>query len=240
MNNFCVELGKVVEGVDETGIHIKELWKINQDYKDVVAQKLKNQAKNHPQSELLLGFEFQSAEEDFLKSVTQKIGKVVVQNVSADYFISGQKDMDFYYKPMNISGKYDKNPEKLDYKLDINNENFTKQYPGDEFENYKECSNKDYMIPLPNKNNAQEEFQQYSTYGMKAIDSPRENKYYDNYCGDQQYEKYIRDQQNDRQYINEGQDGKDNAEENKFNKYEPIAPYNRQSSSSKYQRYFKI
>jgi hypothetical protein len=25
LNNFCVELGKVVEGVDDTGIHIKEL-----------------------------------------------------------------------------------------------------------------------------------------------------------------------------------------------------------------------
>lgn len=82
-----MELGKVVEGVDETGIHIKELWKINQDYKDVVAQKIKSQKKRSQiYKPELLNFQFQPAQEEVLKSFAKKIGSVVVQNMPQDQY----------------------------------------------------------------------------------------------------------------------------------------------------------
>lgn len=97
LNNFCVELGKVVEGVDETGIHIKELWKINQDYKDVVAQKFKDlQNPSHSKTSSMMSFEFQPAHEDILKDLAKRIGKVVTQSVPSDYYASSAGDYSHY------------------------------------------------------------------------------------------------------------------------------------------------
>ena len=107
LNNFCIELGKVVEGVDETGIHIKELWKINQDYKDVVSQKFKDlQKPSQPKSGNMKSFEFQPAHEDILRNLAKRIGKVYTQNVSSDYFVSNASDYNQASAPADP--KYDK------------------------------------------------------------------------------------------------------------------------------------
>lgn len=93
LNNFCIELGKVVEGVDETGIHIKELWKINQDYKDVVSQKSKeNYSQSQTGEHSLLSFEFHTAQQEKLKDLAKRIGQVVTQTVSSDYFLNNYTD----------------------------------------------------------------------------------------------------------------------------------------------------
>ena len=88
LKNFGNELGKVLDGVEETGIHIKELWKINQDYNDIVKQKV-TEGQNVPglNSSELKSFEFHIADENSLKDLVQKVGQVVTRPVSLDYFI---------------------------------------------------------------------------------------------------------------------------------------------------------
>jgi hypothetical protein len=105
LNNFCIELGKVVEGVDDTGIHIKELWKINQDYKDVVSQKVK-EAETQPANNniQLSSFEFHSAPDESLKSLSNKLGEVVQKKVSSDYFLSNSSE--YQYKATSYSRNY--------------------------------------------------------------------------------------------------------------------------------------
>ena len=75
LKNFGIELGKVLEGVDETGIHIKELWKINQDYNDVVYRKsneIKNSRMNNGIS-TLKGIDLFIPSDAELNSLTSKI-----------------------------------------------------------------------------------------------------------------------------------------------------------------------
>ena len=76
-------MGKVLEGVDETGIHIKELWKINQDYNDVVSHKM-NESKNmlcDKGNSFLKLWEFKIADENELKTLASKVGQVQVRDI---------------------------------------------------------------------------------------------------------------------------------------------------------------
>ena len=93
LKNFGNELGKVLDGVEETGIHIKELWKINQDYNDIVKQKM-NEVQSVPgqTSSDFKSFEFHIADENRLKDLAKKVGQVVTRPVGLDYFIYDEYD----------------------------------------------------------------------------------------------------------------------------------------------------
>lgn len=88
LKNFGVELRKVLEGVDETGIHIKELWKINQDYNDVVSNKLNeiNNVHGNKESSYLRICEFQIANESELKALASKVGQIQVKEIPLTEF----------------------------------------------------------------------------------------------------------------------------------------------------------
>lgn len=83
LKNFGIELGKVLEGVDDTGIHIKELWKINQDYSDVVSRKM-NELKNSANKngvQLVKCCEFYLSSDNDLRTLTSKIWQLKVKDV---------------------------------------------------------------------------------------------------------------------------------------------------------------
>lgn len=94
LKNFGIELGKVLDGVEDTGIHIKELWKINQDYNDVVKQKFSENSQNLYGSGVhdLKSFEFQLADDSRLKDLAQRVGQVVTRPVDINYFMNDEND----------------------------------------------------------------------------------------------------------------------------------------------------
>lgn len=84
LKNFGIELGKVLEGVDDTGIHIKELWKINQDYNDVVSRKM-NELRNTRGASgtpTIKKCEFYISSDNDLRSLTSKVGQLKITDVS--------------------------------------------------------------------------------------------------------------------------------------------------------------
>lgn len=104
LRNFGIELGKVLDGVEETGIHIKELWKINQDYNDVVKQKVNETSSKGYQNDgsNLQSFEFKIADEHMLKDLAQRVGQVITKQVGYDYFMNEEHE----YDPRKSPKKY--------------------------------------------------------------------------------------------------------------------------------------
>jgi hypothetical protein len=213
LNNFCIELGKVVEGVDETGIHIKELWKINQDYKDVVSQKFKDlQKPSQPKSGSMKSFEFQPAHEDILRNLAKRIGKVAIQNVSSDYFVSNASD--YNHRRDDISGNYNGG----NYENKIENvptfgagageeRRYEQKYP--QYNDYQGSNLRSISPVRPN------------SLSYNQASAPADPKYdeYDRYNSDKYYEKY-----------------QDESKPKRSNDYKPIAAYERKSHSSKYEK----
>lgn len=214
LNNFCVELGKVVEGVDETGIHIKELWKINQDYRDVVAQKMKSQKKRSQLAKPeMLNFEFQPAKEDVLRSFAQRMGSVVVNTVPTEYFGEEYKGQQYYSRPRNdTDGSYARNSETVPTFGMSNPEDAQKyQYNPSvkhSHENYKSHSpvrNQDYPAEHPRSSNYAKESEYVPTRHKEYNPEPRGAAY-------------------EREFTQEDQ---------KYKNYQPIVPYNRQKSNNR-------
>ena len=121
LKNFGIELGKVLDGVEETGIHIKELWKINQDYNDVIRNKLNEcrggQFSSHQQP--LNSFEFHIADENRLRELAQRAGQVITKQVGLEYFIHDEYDNNSRRsssKPIENNSTYGRyQNEKSDY-----------------------------------------------------------------------------------------------------------------------------
>ncbi|CAI2373752.1 unnamed protein product [Moneuplotes crassus] len=211
LNNFCIELSKVVEGVDDTGIHIKELLKINQDYKDVVSQKLKSQRKRakvgNPE---LIKFEFQPAKQEVLKSFAERIGTVLVYNSSTSCF-GGAPDTN--YKPGGIP--YSRKEERTSH-FGIDNHEGSNKYAYNGEQRYTESENGPFKSVSPTRDqNYKLQNEKYSNYPSGSQHSSSMNGHYS--------QKYA------------GQFDKNKEAENMpKGDYTPIMPYNRENKE--YQR----
>ena len=233
LNNFCVELGKVVEGVDETGIHIKELWKINQDYKDVVRQKLEGGSSSSHSVKNLMSFEFQPAEGDILKDLAKRIGRVVTQSVTPDYFIS-QPSYNYPQSNSRNYGERSQGPVENVPTFGMSAHEEPRKYSDKKYgyPEYKPSYNEykstspvrqeglNYNHPPHSAPNQQQEnrpsgkyehFEKYENYNSNKYEGKYDQVKYDHYSGP----KY---------------DGYKDSKESSERKYEPIAPYQRPSS----------
>lgn len=88
VSNFGSELKKVIDGVKETGIHIKELQKIRYDYEEIV---LGNDAKTpkFDQAETIEKYEFVMLGSDALKELARKLGSFKVKEIPLSFYESG-------------------------------------------------------------------------------------------------------------------------------------------------------
>lgn len=83
--NFESELRKVISGVKETGIHIKELQKIKYDFDEVVLS-FNEEQQNSPSQEYLERYEFIMLGSDSLKELATKLGKFKVKEIPIKYY----------------------------------------------------------------------------------------------------------------------------------------------------------
>jgi len=86
--NFEGELQKVISGVKETGIHIKELQKIRYDFEEVVMGVQKDQPQ-FDSDETVEKYEFVMLGSDALKDLAHKLASFKVREVPLSYYENG-------------------------------------------------------------------------------------------------------------------------------------------------------
>lgn len=225
-----------MEGVDETGIHIKELWKINQDYKDVMAQKLKeSQTGAHIGNVDLCSFEFRTANEDALKDLAKRVGQVVKQSVPLEYFMNGKSAKDHREDlSRNYRGsRYDQRFEHVPTFGLGNNEN-SNNYADSKFTggyDYSKGNYKDYksISPVRQQKLSYEPSRQVNELAKSSnFSPPRDQKYdyYDKYSGEKNYDRMYDNTREHPQY----------APPRNYDNYEAKIAGDRHALTSKYDK----
>lgn len=97
IKNFETELKKVISGVKETGIHIKELQKIRYDFEEVV---LGNNPQDGRQThdETVERYEFVMLGADSLKELARKLGSFKVREIPLSFYETGVDTGGYLYK----------------------------------------------------------------------------------------------------------------------------------------------
>lgn len=97
IKNFESELKKVISGVKETGIHIKELQKIRYDFEEVV---MGNDALDgrQMQDETVERYEFVMLGSDSLKELARKLGSFKVREIPLSFYETGVDTGGYMYK----------------------------------------------------------------------------------------------------------------------------------------------
>jgi hypothetical protein len=86
--NFRSELEKVISGVKETGIHIKELQKIRYDFEEVILGRKSGQHK-FDDSETIQKYEFVMLGSDSLKELAQRLGNFNIKEIPLSFYETG-------------------------------------------------------------------------------------------------------------------------------------------------------
>lgn len=88
VENFKTELEKVISGVKETGIHIKELQKIRYDFEEVVLSSNSSQQKFND-NETIEKYEFVMLGSDSLKELAQRLGSFKIKEIPLSFYETG-------------------------------------------------------------------------------------------------------------------------------------------------------